>query len=90
MDEVGTVEETNLDTIADEAQHAFESVIDAANPSKNKLNWLLLAFPVAIWANMGHQQELAFIFSMIAIMPLPHTLPLAHNMPLVLGISPSS
>ena len=70
MDEVGTVEETNLDTIADEAQHAFESVIDAANPSKNKLNWLLLAFPVAIWENMGHQQELAFIFSMIAIMPL--------------------
>jgi len=70
MDEVGTVEETSLDTIADEAQHVFESVIDAVNPSKNKLNWLLLAFPVAIWANMGHQQELAFIFSMIAIMPL--------------------
>ncbi|MBL6891015.1 MAG: calcium/proton exchanger [Candidatus Poseidoniaceae archaeon] len=37
---------------------------------KNKLNWLLLALPIAVWANFSHNQAMAFLFSMIAIMPL--------------------
>ena len=37
---------------------------------KNKLNWLLLAAPVALYMNHQHNVALAFIFSMVAIMPL--------------------
>ena len=43
---------------------------------KNKLNWLLLAFPVALFMERTwtSTQSLAFVFSMVAIMPLgvPH------------------
>jgi Ca2+:H+ antiporter len=48
----------------------MEHLLDSFNPFKNKLNWLLLALPIAIWASWSHNQTMAFAFSMIAIMPL--------------------
>ena len=48
----------------------MENLLDSFNPMKNKLNWLLLALPIAVWANFSHNQAMAFLFSMIAIMPL--------------------
>lgn len=52
--------------IAQEIDHLFASF----DPRKNKLNVLLLAIPVALYANATHMGGLAFLFSMIAIMPL--------------------
>ena len=54
----------------EQIEHAMEHLLDSFNPFKNKLNWLLLALPVAIWANFSHNQTMAFAFSMLAIMPL--------------------
>ena len=48
----------------------MESVIDAFNPLHNKLNWLLVALPLAVMFNFQHNLTMAFLFSMIAIMPL--------------------
>ena len=46
-------------------------LIDAINPIKGKLNFLLIAMPVAIYATyFAHNAALAFIASMVAIMPL--------------------
>ncbi|MFL2969846.1 MAG: calcium/proton exchanger [Candidatus Poseidoniaceae archaeon] len=70
MDDVAAAKSESDHDVLSEVEEAFEGLLDVANPMKNKLNWLLLAFPIALWANMGHQQEFAFIFSMIAIMPL--------------------
>jgi len=52
--------------LTDEIEHLFASF----DPRKNKLNILLLAIPVALYANYTHMGGLAFLFSMIAIMPL--------------------
>ena len=52
--------------LTDEIEHLFASF----DPRKNKLNVLLLAIPVALYANYTHMGGLAFLFSMIAIMPL--------------------
>ena len=52
--------------LTDEIEHLFASF----DPRKNKLNILLLAVPVALYANYTHMGGLAFLFSMIAIMPL--------------------
>ena len=52
--------------LTDEIEHLFASF----DPRKNKLNVLLLAVPVALYANYTHMGGLAFLFSMIAIMPL--------------------
>ena len=70
MDDAAAGESESNHDVLNEVEEAFEGLLDVANPMKNKLNWLLLAFPIALWTNMGHQQEFAFIFSMIAIMPL--------------------
>ena len=59
------VEET-IEHIEETMEHLMQSF----SPFKNKLNWLLLALPVAVWASFSHNQSLAFLFSMMAIMPL--------------------
>lgn len=51
-------------------EQTLESVIDAFNPISNKLNWLLVALPLAVMFNFQHNLTMAFLFSMIAIMPL--------------------
>ena len=51
-------------------EHAMESILDAFNPFNNKLNWLLIAMPLAIFFNYQHDLTMAFLFSMISIMPL--------------------
>ena len=35
----------------EEIEHVMENLVDSFNPMKNKLNWLLLALPIAVWAN---------------------------------------
>ena len=66
--------ETGLEAVAeeivDEVEHAMDTLLDAFNPFKNKLNWLLVALPLAIYFNYDHNLTMAFLFSMIAIMPL--------------------
>ena len=46
-------------------------VIQAFSPFENKLNWLLLSLPIAVYFSMiASNPGMSFIFSMIAIMPL--------------------
>ena len=70
MGEASAASEEEDTILEEQIEIVFDRLIDAVNPLKNKLNWLLLAFPVALWANAGHHGEMAFIFSMVAIMPL--------------------
>ena len=51
-------------------EEPMESVLDALNPLNNKLNWLLVALPLAVFFNLQHNLTMAFLFSMVAIMPL--------------------
>ena len=60
----------SIDDLAEEMEDTMENIFASFDPRKNKLNFLLLAMPVAIYANYQHMGELAFLFSMIAIMPL--------------------
>jgi len=47
------------------------SVLRTFLPSENKLNWLLLAVPVAAYFSLiSHNAGMSFVFSMVAIMPL--------------------
>tara|TARA_Y100000768_G_scaffold380440_1_gene357583 strand:- start:5607 stop:6767 length:1161 start_codon:yes stop_codon:yes gene_type:complete len=62
--------EAVAEEIADELDHAMDSLLDAFSPFKNKLNWLLIALPLAVYFNYDHNLTMAFLFSMIAIMPL--------------------
>ena len=62
--------EANIESSTDEVEHAMESVLDAFNPKNNKLNWLLVTIPVAVYFSTDHNLTMAFLFSMIAIMPL--------------------
>ena len=66
--------ETGLDAVAeeivDEVEYVMDSLLDAFNPFKNKLNWLLIALPLAVYFNYDHNLTMAFLFSMISIMPL--------------------
>ena len=48
----------------------YDSLLDAFNPLKNRLNWLLLAVPVTLVFNFQGNVEMTFLFSMISIMPL--------------------
>ena len=64
-----TVDESVANLVG-ESEHVMESVIDSFNPINNKLNWLLVAMPLAIMFNFQHNLTMAFLFSMIAIMPL--------------------
>ena len=65
-----SVTEDIVEEAVEEIEHVMENLVDSFNPMKNKLNWLLLALPIAVWANFSHNQAMAFLFSMIAIMPL--------------------
>ena len=56
--------------ITEEIEYVMESLLDSFNPRLNKLNWLLLALPIAVIFNYQHNQTMAFLFSMISIMPL--------------------
>ena len=60
----------STEELSEHIEGAFEHLLDSVNPMKNKLNWLLLAFPVALFMNQQHNTGLAFVFSMVAIMPL--------------------
>ena len=51
-------------------EHQMENLLDSFNPFKNKLNWLLFSLPIAVFFNYQHNLTMAFLFSMIAIMPL--------------------
>ena len=47
------------------------SVLQAFSPLETKINWMLLAVPIAAWLSLSHgDPAIAFIFSMLAIMPL--------------------
>ena len=47
------------------------AVLLSFSPFSNKLNWLLITVPIALWAGFfSHNATLAFATSMIAIMPL--------------------
>ena len=58
------------DNLTEDIEEAMDHLLASFDPRKNKLNFLLLAIPVALYANFTHQGALAFVFSMIAIMPL--------------------
>jgi Ca2+:H+ antiporter len=58
------------DNLTEDIEEAMDHLLSSFDPRKNKLNLLLLAIPVALYANYTHQGGLAFVFSMIAIMPL--------------------
>ena len=47
------------------------TLLSMFSPRKHKLNWLLTAFPIALWAGfVSHDMNLAFVFSIISIMPI--------------------
>ena len=49
----------------------WAGMLDAINPVKVKLNVLLIAIPITLYvAYVAHDPMLAFVFSMVAIMPL--------------------
>ncbi len=48
----------------------LDGLIGALRPDYHPLNWLVLALPVAVIADATHSTTLAFIASMISIMPL--------------------
>ncbi|MBT4070630.1 MAG: hypothetical protein HOE79_05250, partial [Euryarchaeota archaeon] len=56
--------------LVEEVEDIFEKLIDSFNPFHNRLNWLLLALPVAVYAEHLHNMPLAFVASMVSIMPL--------------------
>ena len=58
------------EALSEELTDEIEHLLASFDPRKNKLNVLLLAIPVALYANYTHMGGLAFLFSMIAIMPL--------------------
>ena len=58
------------EALSEELTDEIEHLLASFDPRKNKLNVLLLAVPVALYANYTHMGGLAFLFSMIAIMPL--------------------
>ena len=60
----------NSDNLVEDIEEAMDHLLSSFDPRKNKLNFLLLAIPVALYANYTDQGGLAFVFSMIAIMPL--------------------
>jgi Ca2+:H+ antiporter len=53
-----------------EVEETMDHLLSSFDPRKNKLNWLLLAVPVAVYASLVHNETMAFAFSMVAIMPL--------------------
>ena len=57
-----------MSDVVDESN--YDSLLDAFNPLKNRLNWLLLAVPITMVFNFQGNVEMTFLFSMISIMPL--------------------
>ena len=67
----GASEMSGETTIDEDAFEGWNGMLDAINPMKVKLNFLLVGIPIAIYAKWGlHDSGLTFIASMIAIMPL--------------------
>ncbi|RZD42503.1 MAG: hypothetical protein CXT70_02770, partial [Methanobacteriota archaeon] len=56
--------------LVEEVEEVIEKLVDSFNPFHNRLNWLLLALPVAVYAQHSGNMALAFAASMVAIMPL--------------------
>jgi Ca2+:H+ antiporter len=57
--------------IDEDAFEGWAGMLDAINPVKGKLNILLIAMPITLYANYAiHNPVITFIASMIAIMPL--------------------
>ena len=56
--------------LVEEVEEIMEKLVDSFNPLRNRLNWLLLALPVAVYAEHSGQMALAFAASMVSIMPL--------------------
>ncbi len=59
------------ESIDEDAFEGWTGLLDAINPTKGKLNILLLAIPLTLYAAyVEHNPAMAFIASMVAIMPL--------------------
>ena len=57
--------------IDEDAFEGWAGMLDAINPVKGKLNILLIAMPITLYANYAiHNPVITFIASMVAIMPL--------------------
>ena len=48
------------DNLTEDIEEAMDHLLASFDPRKNKLNFLLLAIPVALYANYTHQGGLAF------------------------------
>jgi Ca2+:H+ antiporter len=72
MSESKTPEMTDSlgEELVEEVEEIMEKLVDSFNPLRNRLNWLLLALPVAVYAEHSGQMALAFAASMVSIMPL--------------------
>ena len=56
--------------LVEEVEEIMEKLVDSFNPMRNRLNWLLLALPIAVYAEHSGNMALAFAASMVSIMPL--------------------
>jgi Ca2+:H+ antiporter len=72
MSESKTPEMTDSlsEELVEEVEDIMEKLVDSFNPLRNRLNWLLLALPVAVYAEHSGNMALAFAASMVSIMPL--------------------
>jgi Ca2+:H+ antiporter len=72
MSESKTPEMTDSlgEELVEEVEEIMEKLVDSFNPLRNRLNWLLLALPVAVYAEQSGEMALAFAASMVSIMPL--------------------
>ena len=72
MSESKTPEMTDSlsEELVEEVEEIMEKLVDSFNPLRNRLNWLLLALPVAVYAEHSGNMALAFAASMVSIMPL--------------------
>ena len=70
-DRVGVSVMSEGEGIDEDAFEGWGGLLDAINPVKGKLNLLLLAIPFTLYAAyVEHNPTMAFIASMVAIMPL--------------------
>ena len=72
MSESKTPEMTDSlgEELVEEVEEIMEKLVDSFNPLRNRLNWLLLALPVAVYAEHSGEMAIAFAASMVSIMPL--------------------
>ncbi len=57
-------------TDSESRMEGLDGLIGALRPDHHPLNWLVLALPVAVIADATHSTTIAFVASMVAIMPL--------------------